>query len=170
MTFWKRTDRIEQELRSNRPEPRPEFLDRIVGRIEGHGSRLRSFRVAVAVGLIVTGLAVLGAFGGLGYAASTVEAVKAPVLIIKKIVKPSKAKKASARQTSQASDKKPSDNQYKNKVTICHIPKGNEDNPQTLTLSESGARAHLSQHVPPEWPGDHEGPCTTGKKGGGNRR
>ena len=167
MTFWKRTDRVEQELRSNRPEPRPEFLDRIVGRIEGHSSRLRSFRVAIAVGLIVTGLAVLGAFGGLGYAASTVEAVKAPVIIIKKIVKPSKAKKASARQTSQASDKqpKPSQNQYANKRTICHVPEGNPDNPQTLTLSEQGAEAHLRNH-----PLDYAGPCTTGKKGGGNRR
>lgn len=165
MTFWKRKDQLEQELRSHRPEPRPELLDRIVGRIEGHSSRLRSFRLAAAVGLAVVGLTVLGAFGGLGYAASTVSAVKAPVLIIKKIVRPSKSARTPSQQTSQASDKKPSDNQYGNKRTICHVPEGNPDNPQTLTLSEAGAAAHLRNH-----PLDYEGPCTTGKKGGGNRK
>jgi hypothetical protein len=131
--------------------------------IEGHSSRLRVFRLAIAVGLVGSGLGVFAVFGGLGYAAST---AKAPVIIVKKIVKPSKATTPSkatkaSRQTSHASDaqEKPSQNQYGNKVTICHIPRGNPDNPQTLTLSESGAKAHLREHTAPDWPGDHEGPC-----------
>jgi hypothetical protein len=38
------------------------------------------------------------------------------------------------------------------KVTICHIPPGNPDNPHTITVGESAVDAHLAH-------GDYEGPC-----------
>lgn len=41
-------------------------------------------------------------------------------------------------------------------ITFCHVPNGNGQNPQTLTLSESGANGHLSAHD-----GDYLGPCQT---------
>lgn len=41
------------------------------------------------------------------------------------------------------------------KVTICHIPPGNPDNPQTITVSESALGAHLAH-------GDSIGECQSG--------
>lgn len=39
------------------------------------------------------------------------------------------------------------------KITICHIPPGNPDNPQTIVISESALEAHLAH-------GDTIGPCS----------
>ena len=38
------------------------------------------------------------------------------------------------------------------RVTICHIPPGNPENPQTITVSENAVPAHLAH-------GDTLGPC-----------
>lgn len=46
-------------------------------------------------------------------------------------------------------------------VTICHIPPGNPDNPQTITISVSALPAHLAH-------GDSEGSCQSGGSTGGN--
>jgi hypothetical protein len=40
------------------------------------------------------------------------------------------------------------------KVTICHVPPGNPDNPQTLRVGRKAAAAHLRRHA-----GDHLGRC-----------
>jgi len=40
------------------------------------------------------------------------------------------------------------------RVTICHVPPGNPDNPQTLDLPPRGAQNHLDNHEL-----DYEGPC-----------
>jgi len=50
------------------------------------------------------------------------------------------------------------------KVTLCHIPPGNEDNPQTISISENAVPAHLEH-------GDSLGACkesSKGNKGKGN--
>ena len=44
------------------------------------------------------------------------------------------------------------------KVTICHFPPGNPDNPQTITISESAVKTHVDHHD------DYCGPCED-KKG-----
>lgn len=49
-------------------------------------------------------------------------------------------------------DPSPPDDQYEDKVLICHIPPGNEDNPQTIRVSVNAVPAHLAH-------GDTEGPC-----------
>jgi hypothetical protein len=41
------------------------------------------------------------------------------------------------------------------KVTICHLPPGNEENPQTLEIDSSAVTAHIGNH-----PGDYYGSCT----------
>ena len=41
------------------------------------------------------------------------------------------------------------------KVTVCHVPPGNEDNPQTLSVDASAVDAHLTEHA-----GDALGACT----------
>jgi hypothetical protein len=46
----------------------------------------------------------------------------------------------------------PPDDQYEEKVLICHIPPGNPENPQTISVSVNAVPAHLAH-------GDSEGPC-----------
>ena len=46
----------------------------------------------------------------------------------------------------------PGDDQYKDKVLICHYPPGNRDKPVTISVSPSAVPAHLAH-------GDTEGPC-----------
>ncbi len=41
------------------------------------------------------------------------------------------------------------------KVTICHLPPGNPNNPQTITINQNALDAHLAH-------GDYEGACTDG--------
>src|SRR5438445_7447323 len=40
------------------------------------------------------------------------------------------------------------------KVTICHVPPGNHNNPQTITIGSSAVSAHMRNHS-----GDCLGPC-----------
>ena len=44
------------------------------------------------------------------------------------------------------------DNHDNDKIEICHIPPGNPNNPQTITISKSALATHLSH-------GDHKGEC-----------
>jgi hypothetical protein len=72
--FWKNGDQLERELRAQRPTPRTDFLHSLESRIvgEGRGRPARRLRIGVAVALSVGMLSALGAFGGLGYAATGV--------------------------------------------------------------------------------------------------
>jgi hypothetical protein len=74
MKFWKRDGGLEHELRALRREPRPEFLQAVVNKIEGDRYRRprRSLRLALVGALTAGMIAALAAFGGLGYAASGV--------------------------------------------------------------------------------------------------
>jgi hypothetical protein len=74
MTFWKRGDGLERELRALRREPRPEFVQSVVNKIDGDRYRRpkRSLRLGLAGVLTVGMLAAVASFGGLGYAASGV--------------------------------------------------------------------------------------------------
>ncbi len=40
------------------------------------------------------------------------------------------------------------------KITICHIPPGNPNNPQTITISTNALSAHIPGHI-----GDYQGAC-----------
>jgi hypothetical protein len=63
---------LETELRACRPDPRPEFTESIVERLQGSGPvRPARARFAFAGGLTAVLLAALASLGGLGYAAST---------------------------------------------------------------------------------------------------
>jgi hypothetical protein len=74
MKFWTRDDALERELRALRREPRPEFLQAVVDRINGDRYRrpTRSLRLGLVGALSAAMLAALAAFGGLGHAASGV--------------------------------------------------------------------------------------------------
>ena len=60
---------IQGQLRAEKPEPREEFVAALAGTMH-RGSRFRWARPAAALVILCAGLAALGAFGGLGYAAS----------------------------------------------------------------------------------------------------
>ena len=84
MGFWRREDDLERELRARRPEPRRELVDDIARMIRPvRGRSGRPVRLGVAVALSAAMLAVLGAFGGLSYAAGGVtNAVSTAVHVI----------------------------------------------------------------------------------------
>ena len=85
MKLWKRNDDIERELRARRREPRPEFAQSVVNRIDGEHERrpARSWRLGLAGALTVGMLVGVTAFGGLGYAASGMSnAVKSAVHVV----------------------------------------------------------------------------------------
>lgn len=65
---------LESELRDGRPEPRRELVDALVSRVERVPSRreVRRPRLAAALAFAVVVLAAFGAFGGIGYAKSSV--------------------------------------------------------------------------------------------------
>jgi hypothetical protein len=67
--LWRGTDDLEARLRASRPEPRPEFLYAVVGRLK-RNRRALTLRVAFASVLTVIGLVVFGTAGGIGYASS----------------------------------------------------------------------------------------------------
>src|SRR5664279_4898301 len=72
--FWKHGDQLERELRAQSPKPRADFLHALESRIvgEGHGRSAGRVRIGLAVALAVGMISALGAFGGLGYAATGV--------------------------------------------------------------------------------------------------
>jgi hypothetical protein len=73
MRSWRRNPEsgLEAELRSNRPEPSQELVNRLEGRVRSHrDARAGSFRVAFAGALAVGVLAALASVGGLGNAAT----------------------------------------------------------------------------------------------------
>ena len=73
-SFWKRGDRLERELRADRPEPRAEFMQALESKVAGKTYRrpARSFRLGLAAALTVGMLVAVGAFGGFSYAATGV--------------------------------------------------------------------------------------------------
>jgi len=65
----RRTHQIEAELRSHRPEPRPEFVRAVAARVHGPRGQSR-LRIRVALVGALLALVVLAALGGIGYAGS----------------------------------------------------------------------------------------------------
>jgi len=83
--FWKREDKLERELRAQRPEPRADFLHSLATKVDGKAYRrpARPLRLGLAAALTVGMLVALASFGGLGYAATGVShAVKAATHVV----------------------------------------------------------------------------------------
>jgi hypothetical protein len=83
-SFWKRKDELEHRLRHKRPPTPAPLLNAVLQRLEGIRTRReRSYRLGLAGALSVAMLVILGTFGGLGYAKSSVRhAVKATVHVV----------------------------------------------------------------------------------------
>jgi hypothetical protein len=136
MSFIRRrhADSLENELRRNRPEPREEFVRELTARISAdRPARQRSRgRYGLAAALTAAMVVAVGAFGGIGYAASSVTHA-AHAVAVAFTFSPHTVGSVSA-----AAD------QY-GKVTMCH--RGHE-----ITISQNAVPAHAAQ-------GDTFGPC-----------
>ena len=85
--FWRQNSfDLERELRSQRPEPRPQFMRMLTARIRPDHRAAGTSRVRVAVAgiLTVVMLVSLASVGGISYAASGVRDVVTSVKHIKK--------------------------------------------------------------------------------------
>jgi len=147
MRLWKRHDErddLEALLRANRAEPREDFArslaERIAETAEPAGRRSASFRFAFAAGLTALLFTAAGIAGSIAYSKSG--------------GKPNKSSPSNLNlsNSSSSSSNSSANDQYEEKVTICHIPPGNPSNRHTIRVGASAVPAHLDH-------GDFEGPC-----------
>src|SRR5207237_1751504 len=82
--YLRRGDDLERRLRNGRPTPRTEFMEALTERLESVPYRRRStFRLGLAASVTAVLVISLAAFGGLGYAATSVShAVKTAVHVV----------------------------------------------------------------------------------------
>ena len=82
--FWRHGDRLERDLRAERPEPRAEFMQALESKVgKAYRRPARPFRLGLAAALTVGMLVAVGAFGGFSYAATGVShAVKAATHVV----------------------------------------------------------------------------------------
>jgi len=109
---WKNVDGLERRLRDDRPVPPEELVHDVVSRIEGsrHVSptRVTFRRLGLAGVAAATMLIVLGAFGGVGFAASGVsDATSSTVDAIVTLVKPVQVKPVQVSQEQVTAEQKP---------------------------------------------------------------
>jgi hypothetical protein len=131
--IWRRQDELERRLRRERPPMPARLANPLLQRIEAtRARRARSFRVGLAGALSVAMLIALASFGGLGYAASSVQhAVKAAV-------------QAATPSSNQQPQLNSAAAQYGAKVAICTVqPNGKQ---HTIVISQNAAASYLRTH------------------------
>jgi hypothetical protein len=142
--FWKRQDELERRLRRERPVPSARLVDTLLRQIDATPVRRRSsFRLGLAAAASVAMLLALGVFGGIGYAASSVQhAVQAAV----HVVGPTKKETPDQPVLNSAAA------QYGNKVLVCVVtPNGKQ---HTISISKNAVASYLAHH-----PNSSLGPC-----------
>jgi hypothetical protein len=164
--------RLERRLKSDRPQPRDEFVSALMTRVVPQAPPPRSAWRPVLVGALTALLLVaFAATGGIGYAAKSVQGGTTAVADL--VTGPSNdshpnngnngnngnaSGNGTTAQTSNDSDPSAQSNAGgEGKTTICHVPPGNSDNPQTITVGDSAVADHLANN-----PGDSLGPCEAG--------
>jgi hypothetical protein len=143
VSFWKRHRGfdLEGELRSARPEPRPEFLQMVSERVDARRRSYRGLRVSLAASVVLAMIVAVAAIGGIGYASSGLHNVYKTATAIVKPHAPKVVHKTAA------ADQYPGEK----KVKVCH-------NGHVITISQSALAAH-KRH------GD-AGPLTSSAKNG----
>jgi hypothetical protein len=142
--------RLQDELRSNRPEPPAELVQSLAAQVrEAHPRRQGGFRVALAGGLTVVMLSGLASVGGLGYAANgTKKLTKAA----KRLVVP---KKRGNKNKPLVLFNGPANDQYK--VFVCHRTASAQNPVVLISVPFHAALQHQQQHgdfiFPPQFPG-----------------
>jgi hypothetical protein len=89
MRYWRKRQEpfdLEAELRTGRPEPSPEFVQRMEARVRNDGrTRVGSLRVAFVGALTAVMLLTVASVGGVGYASS---AAGDAAVSVKRVVAP----------------------------------------------------------------------------------
>jgi hypothetical protein len=89
MRYWRRRHEpfdLEAELKTGRPEPAPEFVHKLEGRVRNSGrSTVGALRVAFVGALTAVMLIALAGVGGVGYASS---AARDAAVGVKRVVTP----------------------------------------------------------------------------------
>jgi len=159
--------RLDRRLEHERPRPRDEFISMLAERLTSESIRRRPvWQTAVAAGFTMVLVLAFALTGGISYAASAVHGGTTAVASLvtgpsssDKPPKPNKPEQSnngnSATASSSSSESTASSSQADPKVAVCHIPPGNPDNPNTITVSENAVPAHLEH-------GDTLGPCEDG--------
>ncbi len=157
--FRKQYGPLEARLRRERPRPSDDLVRGITSDVGAPYTR-RSPRLGVALVLCMTVIFAFVLTGGIGYAASAVEngtlAVKHLLVAKKKHLAVKSATENHPRPTATGHRENAADDQYGDKVLICHIPPGNPGNAHTIMISASAVPAHLAH-------GDYLGPCKSSK-------
>jgi cytoskeletal protein RodZ len=147
----------------------------LADRLASEPRRRAIWRTAVAAGFTMLLVLAFALTGGISYAANAVQGGTTAVTSLvtgpsnaNQPEKPNKPEQAnngssstsstsiqstSASEDDEEDDESSADDQYQEKVLICHIPPGNHDNPQTISVSENAVPAHLAH-------GDSLGACT----------
>ena len=182
----RKRDRLDRRLESERPQPRDEFVSTLADGLASEPIRRRSvWRIAVAAGFTMLLVLAFALTGGISYAANAVQGGTTAVAALvtgpsnaNKPEKPNKPEQANSGSSSTAQsssqstasnseeeeesddpedDDSSADNQYQDKVLICHIPPGNPDNAHIISVSVNAVPAHVAHGdpVPPDL-----GPCS----------
>jgi hypothetical protein len=174
------TGRLERDLRANRSRPAKDVVDRIVAIVEGAPTPVRGskHRWAIAALVGVASVLAFATFGGIGYAqSSATHAVSNTYSSIANLIRvdqsnsPQQADSKDGKKGSKGDDPRhpsgndekghhddddPGDDEYREKVLICHRPPGNPGNAHTISVPPSAVPAHLAH-------GDTLGPCPKDK-------
>ena len=153
----KQVRELEHALRENRPEPPDAFLDELVVKASSAPASRRHPRSRVGLSLAFGLVTVIGfaAFGGLGYATSTVtDTVASTTSAITNVVRSQPTSTAGATTSTPSTERNAGRAQYGNTVPVCHRPPGKNKEPITLSVSQSALSGHLGH-------GDTPGACGT---------
>ena len=178
---------LDRRLRRERPEPHDEFVSSLAHRLTSAPTPRRAgWRIALAGGFTALLTLAFAMTGGIGYAANAVHGGTTAVTDL--VTGPSNAGQTATRRQRQQGRRqrqrpatgsngrqrqpeRPSTNpsgqassQGEGKTTVCHVPSGNPDNPQTITVADSAVADHLANH-----PGDSLGPCEEDGGSGGDQ-
>ena len=180
---------LDRRLRRERPEPHDEFVSSLVHRLRSDPTPRRAgWRIAFAGGFTALLVVAFALTGGIGYAANAVHGGTTAVTDL--VTGPSNPGQASKGDNANNANKGDNANkggngnngdksntpstdtnssgqgssQGEGKTTVCHVPPGNPDNPQTITVGDSAVADHLANH-----PGDSLGPCSEDDGSGGDQ-
>jgi hypothetical protein len=152
--FWRDKDELGERLRAARAEPRAEFLDSLVNRLESRrgGIGVRR-RLAVAAALTVGLIGAVGAFGGIGYASSATSSFARAVephhnLHLGTPSHPGEGRvegtDSSAGNSPSASSSTPASDEYVGKTTICHRTGSSRHPFVIIAVSNNALPAHTA--------------------------
>ena len=139
--LWRHRDELGARLRATRPEPPPELLNSIVGRV-GQKRSGGNLRVAFALSLTIAALVSFGAFGGIGYASSAGHSFASALTLHDS--HSGKANHNNHGNNLKVGNGSAADDQYVGKTPICHRTHSQTNPFVVISVSNNALPAHKS--------------------------